>query len=301
MKIYAMCVVKNEADIIAFTLKSASHWADKIIVFDNGSTDETWDVVKSIPDPKVIPFKQETVPYSDGLRAVIFDAYKSELEDGDWWVILDADEVYDESPRDFLQRQTSYFHHVNGKKIDFCFDLSKLDQLQFTNDFTNDVKFVDHYTPIAWSEPRAIKHRKKLQWSVQGIWPRPMGLVCPNAINIRHYPLRSRDQIKKRWDTRKSNREAGGQSFSHWEKSDWRDYYLNKSKDQKRIKPGENVFESVGFANEYRQGFLKRVVKNLLHRSGVLPSVLSLIFGRTAFQDFPLFYFFICVIELQTS
>lgn len=271
MKIYAICVMKNEADIIQYSLREAAKWADKVIVFDNGSSDGTWEKVKAIQSEKIIPFKQDSVPYSDGLRTDVFDAFKNELEDNDWWVVQDADELFDQNPRTFIENQKGYFHHINGKKIDFCFDLNKLNEIHFANDFASDLALFDHYTPVAWSEPRAIKHRKRMEWKREGIWPAHMGLVCETAIHIRHYPLRSRDQIKKRWDTRKDVREKGGQLFSHWEKGNWEEYYLNKAKEQKKITGAENVFEKVPFANEYRQSFIKRFAKTLLHRSGILP------------------------------
>ncbi|MBA4057529.1 MAG: family 2 glycosyl transferase, partial [Marivirga sp.] len=190
MKIYAICVVKNEADIIQYSLRHAAGWADKVIVFDNGSTDGTWEKVKELKNHKIVPFKQDNKPYSDGLRADIFNAFKNELVEGDWWVIQDSDEIFDQSPREFIQRQSGYFHHINGKKIDFCFDLNQLETIRFSGEFSKDISLFDHYTPEAWSEPRAIKHRPNLEWTEKKIWPTHMGLVCKNAINIRHYPLR---------------------------------------------------------------------------------------------------------------
>ena len=40
MKIHAISVIKNEADIIAHNLTKAAKWAHKIYVLDNGSTDD---------------------------------------------------------------------------------------------------------------------------------------------------------------------------------------------------------------------------------------------------------------------
>jgi glycosyltransferase involved in cell wall biosynthesis len=273
MKIYAICVVKNEVDIIEYSIRCATDWADKVIILDNGSTDGTWEKVMAIKHPKVIPYKQITAPYSDGLRAKVFDAFKNELQHGDWWVIQDADEIFDQSPREFIQNQSGYFHHINGKKVDFCFDLTQLETIIFSNNFETDAHLFDYYSPIAWSEPRAIKHRSKLEWTKESIWPKHMGLVCDNAINIRHYPLRSREQIRKRWETRKNTSVGGGQYFNHWEKQDLKEYYSAKAVEQKRIESGENVFHHVKFANEYRQGFVKRFVKTILHRSGILKTV----------------------------
>ena len=62
MKIYAISLIKNEADIIEKNLIEASKWCDKIFVYDNGSTDGTWEIVKSLSSNKIIPFK--TYPIS---------------------------------------------------------------------------------------------------------------------------------------------------------------------------------------------------------------------------------------------
>jgi len=44
MKIYAICLVKNEADIIAQTLMAAKSWADAVFVYDNLITHEAQPV-----------------------------------------------------------------------------------------------------------------------------------------------------------------------------------------------------------------------------------------------------------------
>ena len=48
MKIFAIMLVKNEADIVASVLKDAEKWADKIFILDNGSTDGTWEIIQSL-------------------------------------------------------------------------------------------------------------------------------------------------------------------------------------------------------------------------------------------------------------
>lgn len=271
MKIYAISVIKNEADIIEYSLTLASQWADKVIVYDNGSTDGTWEKVKALTLPNIIPYKQSNRPYSDGLRAEIFNAFKHELNEGDWWVIQDSDEIYEDNPRDFILNNKGYYHHINGKKVDFCFNLNNIDSIDFHQYFENNLKHFIYFTPEAWSEPRLIRHRKRLKWEEKKIWPKAMGLVCTKAINIKHYPLRSEEQIKKRWTTRKKSKKQGGQHFDHWDKDDWQDYYEQKLKTLQQVKKEESIFDLVRFANNYNQSFLKRVVKTILHRTGVLP------------------------------
>jgi len=87
MKIYSLLLVKNEADIIASILKAAAQWSDKVIVMDNGSTDETWEIVQQLATeyPQIIPFAKDAQAFQIGLRAVMFDAFKHELTASDWW------------------------------------------------------------------------------------------------------------------------------------------------------------------------------------------------------------------------
>ena len=270
MRIYAICVVKNEADIIEYTLRKATDWADKVLVYDNGSTDGTWDKVLSIDDARIIPFKQDKRPYSDGLRAQVFNAFKSELSGNDWWVIQDGDEVYFDNPREFLNKNKGSYHHVNGKKVDVCFNLNEIKELKFSGDFSRDIKLFDHFTPEAWSEPRMIKHRVGMRWLEKKIWPTHMGLVCRSPIKIIHYPLRSYEQIKRRWETRHNMSESGGQLFKHWEKDTWSSYYEQKSLSIQKFNDLETVFSEVKMANDFNQPFIKRLIKSILHNSGLI-------------------------------
>lgn len=43
MRIHALCLVKNEAAILRQSLQAARAWCGAIYVFDNGSSDGTWE------------------------------------------------------------------------------------------------------------------------------------------------------------------------------------------------------------------------------------------------------------------
>ena len=267
MKLYAICLVKNDVDIIEYSLNRALQWADKIIVFDNGSTDETWNLVNRMRSPKIVPYKQEAVTYSDGLRADIFNGFKQEMKDGDWWVVQDVDEVYAENPRLFLERNKGCFHYVSGKKVDFSFDFELIEKLKFSGVFKEDLHLFDRHSPDAWSEPRLIKHRKNMVWTREDVWPSKMGVNCLQQINIEHYPLRSPQQIRQRWLTRQGLPKED--YIAHWRREDWRDYYSEKTHTQLKFKPDEDVFKKVQIANPYRQNRATRTLKMILHGSGV--------------------------------
>lgn len=58
MKIFAIMLVKNESDIVGYVLKEAEKWVDKIFIIDNGSTDGTWEIIQSMRNEIITPWKQ---------------------------------------------------------------------------------------------------------------------------------------------------------------------------------------------------------------------------------------------------
>lgn len=78
MKIFAICLVKNEVDIIERNIISALAWADKIFIADHMSTDGTWDLIcnklKNLENVEV--YGQINNSFHDGIRSLIYDKYK---------------------------------------------------------------------------------------------------------------------------------------------------------------------------------------------------------------------------------
>lgn len=139
MKIFGILLVKNETDIIQASIEDASRWADRIFILDNGSTDGTWDIVKNLESDIVRPWKQDFRPYSNGLRAEVFNQFRHEAQTGDWWCYkLDSDEFYVDNPREFLANVPKRFHVVAKKSVAYRITPEDLDEHQFTGNFQND-------------------------------------------------------------------------------------------------------------------------------------------------------------------
>src|SRR4030095_3718688 len=121
MRIFGLCLVKNEADIMRLSLEESLRWCDRIFVFDNGSSDATWDIVREFggKEARVVPFKRDAKPFDDALRAEIFNAYRKEAAPGDWWCRLDADEFYVDDPREFLGKVSPGNHVVWGAWLQY--------------------------------------------------------------------------------------------------------------------------------------------------------------------------------------
>lgn len=82
-KLSVVMITKNEADNLEQSLRSVS-WADEIVVFDSGSTDETLDIARRFTDKVYI---EEDWP---GFGPQRRRAQKK--ASGDWVLALDADE-----------------------------------------------------------------------------------------------------------------------------------------------------------------------------------------------------------------
>ncbi len=80
--ISVIVITKNEEDRIKACLESV-RWADQIIVYDNGSTDKTLDIVKKYTEDI---FEFEELDYAK-LRNDAMDKTA-----GDWVLYVDADE-----------------------------------------------------------------------------------------------------------------------------------------------------------------------------------------------------------------
>ena len=84
MKIFAISLIKNEEDIIEANLTDAAKWADKIFVLDNGSTDDTWEIVKrlSSENDRIVAWKQIHESFRDEMRSRVFNEFRHLASDG---------------------------------------------------------------------------------------------------------------------------------------------------------------------------------------------------------------------------
>jgi glycosyltransferase involved in cell wall biosynthesis len=215
MEIHGLCMVKNEADVLQETLLSALRWCDHIYVLDNGSTDGSWKLVKELATQhsQIVPFKQDEALYTNGLRADIFNAYRSNAGSEDWWCGLDADEFYIDDPRIFLAKVPNQCQTVWTASLNYYF--TDQDAILYRQ---NPAKFLE--TPIPqrlryycnnWGELRFFRHRDDIRWS------RPEGGFPPSMFNapafpvrmwLKHYQYRSPEQIERRLLTRRPSVEA---------------------------------------------------------------------------------------------
>jgi glycosyltransferase involved in cell wall biosynthesis len=232
MKIFGICLIKNEIDIIEYCLLEQIKWADKIFVYDNGSTDGTWELVNklALSYDKIIPWKTERRPYHDGLRSYVFNEFRHLAKEGDWWCVkLDSDEFYIDNPRDFLPRIDKWHNTVTSIHYEYNLTFEDLAEHKFVNKFPEDRHKLKYYAQKATSETRFFKHYNSLSWPDTLGYPRHCTLYSPLKIRIQHYQYRSPEQILKRIEDRKLATIEGYKFFKRDVVDDWKDKVKNRA------------------------------------------------------------------------
>jgi len=85
------CVVKNEERWIWYALQSILDIADKVLVFDTGSSDKTVDIIKAMKSKKVT-FEEKGEVDAKGLTKLREEQLRRTKTD--WFLILDGDEIW---------------------------------------------------------------------------------------------------------------------------------------------------------------------------------------------------------------
>ena len=231
MKIHALCIAKNEIDIIEQTLVKAINWCDFIYFFDNGSIDGTWERVLDLAkkNKQIIPYKQEDCPFSDTLRSQIFNQYRANCSEGDWWCRLDADEIYIDNPSEFIAKIDMNCNVITSATFHYYF--TDRDLVLYEQDpslYADDVPVENKckYYLNNWSEIRLFKYSKNLIWQSDREWPSGLtGDACPVRIRLKNFQYRSPQQIQKRIETRREAVYRG--LFPHESQLDWKKMVFN--------------------------------------------------------------------------
>lgn len=94
MTVTAHILVKNEIRFVWFATMSVFNYMDKILLWDTGSTDGTWEVIREI---KKIGGEKVSIKECGEVDPVTFTKLRQEMlreTTTDWFMIVDGDEVW---------------------------------------------------------------------------------------------------------------------------------------------------------------------------------------------------------------
>jgi hypothetical protein len=268
-KIHSILLTKNEEDVIADCLKAASLWSDYIYVYDGASTDRTWEIVKSMASDRIIPWKQDGKVFQEALRAEVFHAFRHLSRHHDWWLQLNADEFYPESPRDFFARVPAHDYVVWGISIEYVLTPVDVDTIDFSQPFAQVMPRLRYYR-ANHNEIRAFRDRKRLHWDLDCGWPRHIGPVTRERILFKHYPYRSPQQIQTRLDIRRDNRARGFPGWEHASQLSWKEKIFTVESCQLDRGDGHYVIDESTMIRHI-EPWPKRTAARILHGLAIWP------------------------------
>lgn len=218
-KLYAICLVRNEDDIIVQTLNHAARYCDRVFVLDNGSHDCTWEYVQDVAkvDSKIVAFGQTFEPYARNLRSRVYNEVSPQLSEDDWWLILDADEFLAEDPQPIIQQAVRERADViRSWQINFYFTEVDLRAWEAGKD-SRDRSILERrlFYLIRSQERRLFRSRRQLFWP-SGNVPKGLWKVCRRRIMNRHYRFHDPPQIQKRCQQRYLPSDYSGNSTPDW-------------------------------------------------------------------------------------
>lgn len=229
MNILGVSVVKDEDDILLEGYSRFLEWCDYIAVVDNGSSDNTTQILEQLQQQHEGRFFYLGVrdePFSDSLRRFPYDFLKGKARRGDWWCRLDPDEEYVDNPKELLMGVPFYQSVVASLHIQYYYthaDWNNWDQeCKDSGDkpFSKRRRF---YKIDGFSEQRFWRHYPGQTWLPDGSFPTHIGSIAAKHVRIRHFKYRSPDQIQKRITSHGQAKTEGHQNWAHDNVADWKD------------------------------------------------------------------------------
>jgi hypothetical protein len=218
-RIMAFTYCYNEQDILPWTLRHMLEQGLDVTVMDNWSTDNSWEAVlelaKKNPErihpsryPVAGPLSQ--VSWYDMLKLVETKALQASLDGYDWVMHYDADEIRrspvpGETLVDFLLDVDALgFTAVNHEVIAYKQKETYWGGEDPETYFTDEVEqHVDHFNGQVkcWKQPKDCIVDLASSGGHRVRFP---GLnICPERLLLKHYPLRSNEQAKRKLKERR--------------------------------------------------------------------------------------------------
>jgi glycosyltransferase involved in cell wall biosynthesis len=223
MQLYALGLVKDEADILDATIRHALGFCDRIIYLDNGSTDGSWEIIQALAAEtagRVVAHERTTEPFQEGMRNRVYNAYSDELGPDGWWFNLDADEFLEVDPHAAIEAAVERgAEGIRTWQVQFAF--TDVDQRAWEageDDPSRPIQDRRRYYRIDWRETRLWRNHPGRPWSdPTRPFPAEIRSFDRHSPFNRHYQFRDPEQIQRRLDNRR-----GDPSFAHAQAPDWR-------------------------------------------------------------------------------
>lgn len=271
MAFQGILIIRDEEDIIEETLHHLDSWCDRVYVYDTGSIDDTWKIVREASErlSAIHPIERAEVQFDDTIRAYVFNRVRDRLEDGDWILRLDGDEFYEISPPEFVRRYVrSHETAVYNQTYEFRFTEEDLEAWKEGREEAQSApERLKYFESLDWAEPRMFQYRTTMEWPEDTYGPINAGYVARCRIPVRHYPHRSPRQMHRRCVLRSFIANETDDVGGHWKEDRWHDLVVNNVSSLQRRTPDTHF--PVSCDETHTASTWKRIVKYLLYKTSV--------------------------------
>jgi glycosyltransferase involved in cell wall biosynthesis len=221
MKIHAILIVKNEADILPKTLAHLEEFCSSIFVVDNGSSDGSLEILRKWDSKKVKVIGVIDAPFFDNLRRLVWRLVCRHASEGDWWLFADADEFYAEDVYAFLSSIPPSYGVVLKRQV---YPIPTEDDFEeFSALETFNPAFFSKYIRSDWVEPRFVRHTSALSLDTKSLTLSGARATYPLPIKLIHYNWRTKAQVVNRISTRDALAASNETNFSHMIEREYED------------------------------------------------------------------------------
>lgn len=225
MNIYGFMIVKDEADILGQTIESLLQHGGfrKIFVFDNNSTDDTFEVAQDFASDSLIVNRLDQT-YCDDLKYDMVYSQSHQFQEGDWFSILDGDELFCEDQVEVVSRaEAGGFNCIEHDTVQFYFteneDCQHFDRRQPA------IQQRRHYL-LNYGEPRIFRYSPQTRLTADLVKGRPPLLnIAPVKLMVQHFQYRSAAQVERRIRNRIENNRTSN-NWGHVHSARWTDYLV---------------------------------------------------------------------------
>jgi len=205
MKIIAFIIVYNEEEIIEKCIENAKEQGLETIVIDNGCTDSTIEIVKSLGIP-IYEKKTEKYRIHEIYRWTIACVKKIGC---DWYVLKDADEMFETYDKKMTIREAVIKADKEGyncMRFDMYEFWSTVDDDLTIEDFTERIQYYSYYYS---GRVTMIKNDPLIHMDLF-TFPRGKGKLSPDRLILRHYKFISFEQGRRKVKSRLSRYDTKG-------------------------------------------------------------------------------------------
>lgn len=224
LRLLGVLLCYNDGDIVEDAVRYLREQGHHLVVWDHGSTDRTPAVLNTLKDELL---ELATVPRSVDFYE-LYPMMSQHLLDEhvpnyDWVSWPDQDEFL-EGP----DRSRSYRDWVE-EVVSSPYDWVEFNNFNFwwtTDDdptVASALRRVRHYALFAGCAPRIRAWRAAATNIRQFNHNPPLGQRYPRMFNLRHYPMRDRDQMERRLEVDRAGLRRGNSNFHYDNMSSWRE------------------------------------------------------------------------------